>query len=108
VSAVLTRAGANGDEIHAFRLAVSELASNAVMHGTNMGWTVGVKVTRQRYTLNVSGGDADEANVIFHPDRWTVADASRPTGRGLGIVRELMDEVFVERWRGRVRVVCRP
>jgi DNA-binding CsgD family transcriptional regulator len=26
---------------------------------------------------------------------------------GLGIVRELMDEVFVERWRGRVRVVCR-
>lgn len=103
----LRRNDATDEQVERFRLAVSELAANAIAHGSRSGWTVGFKATRQWYTLDVSGGDAPEDNVVFHPDRWVIAAAERPSGRGLGIVRELMDQVSVRMWRGRVRIICR-
>lgn len=103
----LRRNDATDDQIETFRLAVSELAANAVAHGSRSGWTVGVKATREWYTMDVSGGGAADDSLIFHPDRWTIADVDQPTGRGLGIVRQLMDQVAVRTWRGQVRVVCR-
>jgi len=103
----LRRNGATGEQIDLFRLAVSELAANAVAHGNRSGWTVGVKATRMWLTMDVSGGGAVADNVIFEPERWEIAAPDQPTGRGLGIVRQLMDEVSVTTWRGQVRVVCR-
>lgn len=98
---------ATEQQVELMTLAVSELAANAVAHSGRSGWTVGIKATRQWYTMDVSGGGAAQDSVIFQPERWTIADAERPSGRGLGIVRELMDQVAVRTWRGQVRVICR-
>jgi hypothetical protein len=99
--------GATDDEIETFGLAVSELGSNVVMHARRSGWTVGIEANGDWYVMDVSGGTAEADNVIFHPERWMIADSTEPTGRGLGIVRGLMDDVTVDVWRGNVRVVCR-
>jgi anti-sigma regulatory factor (Ser/Thr protein kinase) len=45
-------------------------------------------------------------DVVFRPDQWAIADPNQASGRGLGIVRETMDGITTERWRGKVRVVC--
>lgn len=103
----LRRNDATPQQIDLMCLAVSELAANAVAHGGRSGWTVGLKATRQWYTMDVSGGGAPADSLIFQPERWEIAEADRPSGRGLGIVRELMDEVSVRTWRGQVRVICR-
>jgi anti-sigma regulatory factor (Ser/Thr protein kinase) len=103
----MARLGASEEEIEAFRLAVSELGANVVMHGSGSGWTVGVRVGQSGCTMDVWGGAAPPDNVVHHPERWAVADPDRPTGRGLGIVRELMDDVTTEVWRDQIRVVCR-
>jgi two-component system, NarL family, response regulator LiaR len=107
VAGVLEECGASDSVVQIFQLAVSELGANVVMHGDSSGWTVGLKVTREWYTMDVSGGRASDDSMVFDPGRWTIADADQPNGRGLGIVRQLMDDVSVETWRGHVRVVCR-
>ena len=107
VASELRRWGATDHEVQTFRLAVSELAANAVAHGAGNGWTVGVTAEREWLTMDVWGGHAGADSVIFHPERWLIADVHQPTGRGLGIVRQLVDEVTAVRWRGQVRVVCR-
>jgi anti-sigma regulatory factor (Ser/Thr protein kinase) len=78
-----------------------------VIHAKHSSWTVGIEATGDWYVMDVSGGTADADNVIFHPERWMIAGSGEPTGRGLGIVRGLMDDVKVDVWRGNVRVVCR-
>lgn len=104
---VLRVLGATATDIEAFELAVSELGSNAVTHSSRASWTVGIQAEGDWYTLDVSGGTATPDNVIFHTERWAIAESGEPSGRGLGIVHELMDDVTVERRRGTVRVVCR-
>jgi len=107
VAATLQSCGASEDVIDRFRLVLSELAANVVTHGIRPGWTVGIKATRDWFTMDVSGGGASPDNVIFHPDRWTIAGPDQPSGRGLGIVRTLMDDVTADMSRNQVKVVCR-
>jgi anti-sigma regulatory factor (Ser/Thr protein kinase) len=107
VSDALRALSATDAEIEAFGLSVSELGSNAVMHARRSEWTVGIEADDEWYTMDVSGGTAAPDNVIFHPEQWAIAESGEPTGRGLGIVHGLMDDVTVEMHRGSVRVVCR-
>jgi DNA-binding NarL/FixJ family response regulator/anti-sigma regulatory factor (Ser/Thr protein kinase) len=106
VTGVLGRAGASDSDVQAFRLAVSELGANVVMHGAGHSWTVGLRATPNGFVMDVSGGVAATDDVVFRPDQWAIADPNQASGRGLGIVRETMDGITTERWRGKVRVVC--
>ncbi|HTH05001.1 MAG TPA: ATP-binding protein [Ilumatobacteraceae bacterium] len=107
VAEALACRGASGDVIEVFRLAASELAANVIEHGHSLFWTLAVTVSVDRWTMEVVGGDArPPSNEVLHPESWNVPDADRRGGRGLGIVRALMDGVEVDAVRGLVRVTC--
>lgn len=107
VTDTLRAAGATERVVGTFRLAASELAANVVEHGSVAGWVLGVKVSNTWFELDVVGGRADKGSLVFHPDRWSIADVDERSGRGLGILREVMDTVAVDEWRGQIRVRCR-
>ena len=77
------------------QLIASELFTNAVEHGDNdvIELTVATDHQGARVTVNSRGVAPGVVSVAD----WSVADPDSITGRGLGIVRELADEVIVER-----------
>ncbi len=85
---------ADPDVLGDLQLIASELFTNAVEHGTDTEVEVVVEVDDGDVDVTVrSGGPAD----VGPAADWVVADAASITGRGLGIVRELADELIVER-----------
>jgi anti-sigma regulatory factor (Ser/Thr protein kinase) len=92
--------------IEDIRLAASELAANSVQHGDGTGVTVAVDCDDTWWTLQVESSSADHSTPT-RPDRWVVAPAEAVSGRGLGIVRRLMDEVEAWSRRGTIVIVCR-
>jgi anti-sigma regulatory factor (Ser/Thr protein kinase) len=88
------------------RLAASELAANGVEHGDGTGVTVAVDCDDTWWTLQVESSSADHSTPT-RPDRWVVAPAEAVSGRGLGIVRRLMDDVETWSRRGTIVIVCR-
>jgi len=107
VGSVLRSQGVSEHLIARFRLAISELAANAIEHGTSPTWSVGVEAGPEWLTMDVTGGTASPMNIVHHPGEWSIAPPDQPSGRGLGIVRELMDEVAVDTADGEVRVTAR-
>jgi DNA-binding NarL/FixJ family response regulator/anti-sigma regulatory factor (Ser/Thr protein kinase) len=107
VGSFLRSHGIAENSIAIFRLAVSELAANVIEYGTSATWTVGIEAGVEWLAMDVTGGAAPQSNIVFHPDHWSIALPDQPTGRGLGIVRELMDQVSVDTAHGEVRVLCR-
>lgn len=78
------------------QLAASELVTNAIVHGAPGLVVVTVDADTTSAAVTVwSRGDAPTVDV--DPDRWRVADSDRISGRGLGIVRQLADDVDVVR-----------
>ena len=107
VAEALACRGASESVVEVFRLAASELAANVIEHGHAPYWTLAVTVTVDRWTMEVVGGDARPPNnEVLHPESWHLPDPGRRGGRGLGIVRSLMDGVAVDAVRGQVRVTC--
>ncbi len=96
------------DEVAAdVELVVSELATNAIEHGTGDELTVEVDVARPQW-LQVSITCVSEAAPALRAWRtWAIAPPDARSGRGLGIVRRLMDDVHVESRDGRMTVRCR-
>jgi anti-sigma regulatory factor (Ser/Thr protein kinase) len=92
--------------IEDMRLAASELAANGVEHGDGTGVTVAVDCDDTWWTLQVESSAADHS-APTRPDRWVVAPAEAVSGRGLGIVRRLMDDVEAWSRRGTIVIVCR-
>jgi anti-sigma regulatory factor (Ser/Thr protein kinase) len=87
------------------QLIASELFTNAVEHGVDL--TV-------RLCVETSGGFASVSvhSRGLHPgigptEHWAVAEPSATSGRGLGIVRRLADDVVVERIDDEVIVTAR-
>lgn len=107
VGSVLRSQGVDADVIASFRLVISELAANAIEHGTAPTWTVGMEAGPEWLVMDVVGGVANPANIVFHPPGWTIAPPEEPSGRGLGIVHALMDGVTVDSVDGEVRVTTR-
>lgn len=88
-------------------LVVSELAGNAIEHGAGDELTVEVDATRRPW-LTISVTCVGEAAPALRAWRtWAIAPPDARSGRGLGIVRRLMDDVDVEARGGRVTVRCR-
>lgn len=98
--------GAPHDVVDDIRLAASELAANAVEYGDGTGVTVSVDCDDDWWVLQVESGSADHSTPT-RPDRWVVAPPDAVSGRGLGIVRGLMDEVETWSRRGTIVIVCR-
>jgi len=79
-------------------LVISELVTNAIIHPrpperTDRAVQVRVAVTDGIEVLVANHGDAA---TIPRIDRWAPAPAFAPSGRGLGIVRRLCDQVSVD------------
>ena len=81
--------------------------ANSVEYGNGDEIVVGVDaVTDGWYTVLISSGVTDDLPPL-DPAQWTVADAEQRSGRGLGIVKALADDLSVAVNNGRLVIVCR-
>jgi len=100
--------GADQSTIEDSVLVVSELVSNIVEHGDGSGLMVGIEAADPRWWLiEVSGSSAAAPRLVLHPEEWSVAAADEISGRGLGIVRRLVDDVTTQVTKGQLVVRCR-
>lgn len=107
VREVLRTADVPGHVASDAELVVSELAANAIEHGAGDELTVVVDVSRRPW-LSVSVTCVCDAAPALRAWRtWAIATPDARSGRGLGIVRRLMDDVDVEARNGRMTVRCR-
>jgi anti-sigma regulatory factor (Ser/Thr protein kinase) len=83
-------------------LATSELVTNAFEHGSQRPVRLTVRSHRDGASVTVvSDGDGSHVPDV---DDWTTAGADRISGRGLGIVRGVADDIDVERSDGGVAI----
>lgn len=109
VSAALRAGGATAGVISDYELVVSELTANLIEHGDGSGLTVSIDVAdEQWWEVAVVGTTAAVgAPMMAAPATWTLAGPFEPSGRGLGIVRQLMDEVDTDSADGHLTIRCR-
>lgn len=104
----LRRQGASASVVADFVLVVSELATNIIEHGNGSGLVVYFDVTDpQWWDVTVAGTTSSAPGQLLEPGTWTVAGADDTSGRGLGIVRHLMEDIVSERSDGLVSIRCR-
>jgi anti-sigma regulatory factor (Ser/Thr protein kinase) len=75
-------------------LIASELVTNAVRHGSREPLVVTVHADRRTTSVTIEH-DHDHLDDIPKIAQWEMPAPSRPSGRGLGLVRALSDEVTV-------------
>lgn len=86
-------------------LVTSELVTNAFEHGSTGPVGLSVAVDEAGATVTVtSRGNASGVPAV---DQWVAAAADRVSGRGLGIVRQLVDDIDVQRSRDDVAITVR-
>jgi anti-sigma regulatory factor (Ser/Thr protein kinase) len=107
VVAELDRNGISATTIVDFELIVSELVANGVQHGDGTPVVVTVDTgTAGWVAVSISSG-VNGSVPPLDAETWTVADAEMRSGRGLGIVRRLADEVATALDAGRLTITCR-
>jgi anti-sigma regulatory factor (Ser/Thr protein kinase) len=107
VADTLRAQGATSDEIVDIALVASELVSNIIEHGDGLELSLGLSATPETWELSVVGGRCSPESLVLRPEKWNVAGADESSGRGLGIVRQLMDDISVDATDGTVSVNCR-
>jgi anti-sigma regulatory factor (Ser/Thr protein kinase) len=75
-------------------LAISELVTNAVVHGNGEPITVEIDTSSPAIVCSVASGFSGRP--LPDPATWTSPDQAGPTGRGLSIVRAVADAVVVD------------
>ena len=91
-----------------YQLVVSELAANVVEHGAGSELTVVVDAGDPLWwDVNVADGPAFSRSQVLRPHAWAVAHPSQISGRGLGIIRHLMDDIAVIDTNGHISIGCR-
>jgi anti-sigma regulatory factor (Ser/Thr protein kinase) len=104
----LRRRGADPTVIGDYQLVVSELAANIIEHGDGSDMVVIIAdAGSQWWEVEVVDGPSFGLGQGLRPDSWAVADAGQFSGRGLGIVRKLMDDIVIAVADGHVSVRCR-
>lgn len=107
VSETLRQRGASESIIRDYQLVVSELVANAIEHGDGSGLTIFSDFSdHQWWNIEVVGGNSGSANSMTEPEAWTVTGSEHTSGRGLGIVRQLMDDIIAVTTDGRVSIRC--
>ena len=90
-----------------YALVVSELATNIIEHGDGSDLVIFLDVADPDWWgMEVVGGAKSGSSRLGEPASWTVAAADEPSGRGLGIVRHLMDEVLTDTTDSQVSIRC--
>jgi anti-sigma regulatory factor (Ser/Thr protein kinase) len=108
VSDTLCVHGASTGIISDYALAVSELASNIIEHGNGSSLSIYLDVTDPEWwDVEVVGGSVTSPDTLPEPDMWRVAAADEPSGRGLGIVRHLMDNITAVTSGDQISIRCR-
>ena len=107
IASTLREIGLAARDIDDFRLVISELVANIIEHGDGSGFEVFVDEDHaDRWVVGVACAVAAAGTSLPDPAVWAVADADEASGRGLGIVRALMDDVSVETIDGEVIIRC--
>ena len=98
-----------GDEVcDTFALVTSELITNFIEHGAGSPIDVGVGCTPTAWELTVAGAaNAAPTNPVLDPIKWSIAPAEQSTGRGLGIVQALCDDLTVTASDRMLDIHCR-
>jgi anti-sigma regulatory factor (Ser/Thr protein kinase) len=100
--------GAGPQIIRDYALIVSELATNIIEHGDGSSLVIFLDVADpQWWELEVVGGSSSAPDELLRPDTWAVASADEASGRGLGIVRHLVDDIFTGIKSGQISIRCR-
>ena len=102
--------GAANNVITDYALVVSELATNIIEHGDGSDLIIFLDVADPEWWgMEVVGGATTAANrvLVLEPASWTVAAADEPSGRGLGIVRHLVDDIVTDSTDGQISIRCR-
>lgn len=108
VSETLRLYGATDELISDYSLVVSELATNIIEHGDGSTMVVFLDIADPGWwELEVAGGATNPGSQLLRPETWTVAGSYEASGRGLGIVRHLMDDIATSFSGGRVSIRCR-
>jgi anti-sigma regulatory factor (Ser/Thr protein kinase) len=108
VTETLCLHGASAGIISDYALAVSELASNIIEHGDGSSLSIYLDVTdREWWDVEVVGGSMTPPDTLPEPDSWRVAGSHEPSGRGLGIVRHLMDDIVTSTSGNQISIRCR-
>ena len=108
VTGELRDLGATRAEICDYALVVSELATNIIEHGDGAQLSVYVDdADPEWWEVSVVGRASDTPDHVLRPETWTVASANEASGRGLGIVRHLMDNILTAARDGEVTFQCR-
>ena len=102
VAELLDDVAADADIVEDLQLAASELVTNAVEHGDPRPVVVEVVVDTGVVSLSVSSQSPYDS--VAPVSDWIIADAEATSGRGLGIVRTLADDVSVSRGGGRLTI----
>jgi anti-sigma regulatory factor (Ser/Thr protein kinase) len=89
-------------------LVVSELVTNVIEHSDGSQLQVVLDLADPDWwQLEVAGGRPVAHKQLLAPETWCVAGADKVSGRGLGIVRQLMDDVAIRADDGQIIVRCR-
>ncbi len=108
VGETLRQHGASSGVIGDFALVVSELTTNIIEHGDGTSLTIYVNVSdTDCWELEVVGGQCPPDSRVLRPETWVVATPDDPSGRGLGIVRHLMDDISATSTDDEVSIRCR-
>jgi anti-sigma regulatory factor (Ser/Thr protein kinase) len=108
VTSTLRRHDAPPKVISDYALVVSELVTNIIEHGDGSSVVISLDVADPGWwEVEVVGGSANLPSTLLQPDTWTVASADEASGRGLGIVRHLMDDIITRTSDDQVSVRCR-
>ena len=83
-------------------LATSELVTNAFEHGSQRPVRLTVRSNRDGASITVASGT--EGSRVPDVEEWTTARVDHISGRGLGIVRGIADDIDVERSDGGVAI----
>lgn len=82
------------------RLAASELVTNAFEHCTSGIVTLDVSIAGEAVVLTVTSPGSNHASGIPPVNAWRVSPPTYPSGRGLGMIRRIADEVIVDSGSG--------
>jgi anti-sigma regulatory factor (Ser/Thr protein kinase) len=108
VAETLREHGASTQVIKDYVLVVSELSTNIIEHGDGSSLVIYLDVADPGWwDIEVVGGASAPPAQLLRPETWTVASADDASGRGLGIVRHLMDEIATGSNGGQVSIRCR-
>ena len=107
VASALRRAEASESAVDDMGLIVSELVANSIEHGDGGDIVVRVDHDLGEWFAVTVGNGLGTRRPPIDPAAWTVATADERSGRGLGIVRQLADEIEVTLETDRLDITCR-